>query len=406
MSQYDIVLFGASSFVGQIICRYLVEAAPKAEISWAIAGRNQQKLEDLRASLGSQAAELPILLADAADQASLTALCQQTRVIMSTVGPYALYGEPLIQACVTTGTDYCDLTGEPQWIINMLARYEEQAKQSGARIVHCCGFDSIPSDLGVYVLQQQAIADTGQPCNEVNMCVTKLRGNASGGTIASMLQLIKEVSKDKALRKQMTNPYALCAQGHPYKARQHVQKAAEYSEPHGLWTAPFVMAAINSRVVHRTNSLLGNQYGEAFLYQESMGTGAGDKGKKRAGRFARGLSAFMLGAAIAPTRWLLERFFLPKPGEGPSLQEQENGCFECVFIGQNAGQGQVKVKVTGDKDPGYGSTAKMISQAAICLAKDLPQDQPGGFWTPASLMAEPLKNRLAAHAGVMIAVVE
>lgn len=403
MSQYDIVLFGASSFVGQIICRYLIEYAPNEQINWAIAGRSQQKLQQLKTSLGEKASSLPILLADAADQQALNALCQQTRVVMSTVGPYALYGEPMVKACVETGTDYCDLTGEPQWIIKMLEQYESQAKQSGARIVNCCGFDSIPSDLGVYFLQQQAIAQSGKPCNEVKMCVTKLKGNASGGTIASMLQLVKEVSKDKQLRKKMTNPYALCQTSHPYAVRQHVQKKAEYAPEHDMWTAPFVMAAINTRVVHRSNSLLNNRYGDTFLYQESMGTGAGEKGKKRASSFAKGLNAFMLAAAISPSRWFMERFILPKPGEGPSVKEQETGCFECVFIGQDANNNQVKVTVTGDKDPGYGSTAKMLSQAAICLAKDKP-DQPGGFWTPASLLAEPLKSRLAEHAGVSVTI--
>lgn len=402
MFQYDIVLFGASSFVGQIMCRYLVEQAPKEKINWALAGRNQQKLEQLKSSLGESAKDIPVLIADAADESSLKKLCEYTKVIVSTVGPYALYGEPLVKACVESGTDYCDLTGEPQWIVKMLERYETRAKQTGARIVHCCGFDSIPSDLGVYLLQQQAIDTFGKPFKEITMRVTKLKGTVSGGTIASMLEMIKAVSKDKQLRKLMVNPYILCEPRHPYKARQKVQKKALFDKSINMWTTPFVMAAINTRVVHRTNLLLDSRYGEHFLYEESLVTGTGSKGKRRASLFAAGLNAFMVGAAIGPTRWFMERFILPKPGEGPSIKEQENGSFACLFIGKNDDEQEMRVQVSGDKDPGYGSTAKMLSQAAICMARDLNGNEKGGFWTPASLMADKLIARLSEHAGVEV----
>lgn len=221
-TDYDLVVFGATSFVGQILTKYLAEyfATRHEQLRWAIAGRSQQKLQQLKDTLGSSGESLPILIADAGNQDELNALCAQTRVVVSTVGPYALYGEPLIQACVANGTDYCDLTGETQWIKKMIRKYESQAQHSGARIVHCCGFDSVPSDMGVYYLQQQAQQQFGQPATRVSMRVKTLKGGASGGTVASLINVIQEAAADPALRKDLLNPYVLCLEDHGNTQRQ------------------------------------------------------------------------------------------------------------------------------------------------------------------------------------------
>ena len=260
---YDVVIFGATSFVGQILTRYLAEylSAQAETLRWAIAGRSEAKLEDVRRSLGAAGQSLPIIVADAANEAQLQALCAQTRVVVSTVGPYALYGEPLIKVCAQSGTDYCDLTGETQWIKRMIEKYEATAQQSGARIVHCCGFDSVPSDMGVYFLQRQAMRHFGAPAAHVKMRVKTLKGGASGGTVASMINVVKEAAADPSLRKALVNPYALCPTGHSLTARQHYVSAAEFDADFDAWIAPFVMAAINERVVHRSNALSGKAYG-------------------------------------------------------------------------------------------------------------------------------------------------
>lgn len=413
---YDLVVFGATSFVGQILARYLAEhfstsqAEGKETLTWAIAGRSASKLDELKRSLGAAGQSLPVIVADAANEAQLKAMCAQTRVVVSTVGPYALYGEPLVKVCAESGTDYCDLTGETQWIKRMVDRYEAAARQSGARIVHCCGFDSVPSDMGVYFLQQQARKQWGQPATHVKMRVKTMKGGASGGTVASMINVVQEAMADPALRKELTNPYSLCPPGHGFKARQHYVKGAEFDADFNAWAAPFVMAAINERVVHRSNALSGQAYGSQFTYDEGLLTGPGLKGRLTAMGIVAGLGAFMVGVAIKPTRGLLERHVLPKPGEGPSPEAQLAGRYDLRFFGRTD-QGQtLRTKVTGDRDPGYGSTGKMLGQAAASLALDHVKDgvkvgRGGGFWTPATLFDDRFIERLVRHAGLRFELV-
>lgn len=408
MAKFDIVIFGATSFVGQILCRYMLEQYhDHKEVSWAIAGRNQAKLDELVQSLGPLAEKLPVLVADAADESSLKTLCDSTRVVVSTVGPYALYGEALVSTCASQGTDYCDLTGEVQWIAKMIRRYEGVAQISGARIVHSCGFDSIPSDMGVYFLQQQAEVKFSQSCSKVKMRVKKMRGTASGGTVASIMNVVKEASKDTELRKLLTNPYAICPKEHGFSARQDNLTYPRYEQEFHSWIAPFVMATINTRIVHRSNALLHKQYGEQFYYDEAMLTGDHLGGSLGAGALVGGLAAFMLAAAIPPTRWAMENFILPKPGQGPSIEEQLNGCFDLRFKGTTENGQSIDCKVYGDQDPGYGSTAKMLGQAAVCLAKDISKkDKAGGFWTPSSIFGQALIDRLQLHSGLTFEVLE
>lgn len=404
---YDLIVFGATSFVGQILSKYLAEylSTSTETLRWAIAGRSQAKLQEVKDSLGTAGQSVPIIIADASNEVQLKQLCAQTRVVVSTVGPYALYGEPLIKACVDSGTDYCDLTGETQWIKKMIERYEPAAQQSGARIVHCCGFDSVPSDMGVYFLQQQAMQQWGVPATQVKMRVRTLKGGASGGTVASLLNVVQEAAADPALRKQLLNPYMLCPDHHGSMTRQHFVKSAEYDPDFKAWIAPFVMAAINERVVHRSNALSGDAYGKNFSYNEAILTGDGLKGRLKATGVVAGLGAFMLGAVSKPVSQLMERFLLPKPGEGPSIEEQLSGRFDLRFFGQTDAGQTIRVKVTGDRDPGYGSTGKMLGQAAIGLALDHGQGdkktgRQGGFWTPATLFDARFIERLTRHAGL------
>lgn len=404
---YDIVVFGATSFVGQILTRYLADylSGQTETVRWAIAGRSESKLQEVKRSLGAAGQSLPFIVADAANESQLRAMCAQTRVVVSTVGPYALYGEPLVKVCAESGTDYCDLTGETQWIKKMVDRYEAVAKQSGARIVHCCGFDSVPSDMGVYFLQQQAMKQWGAPATHVKMRVKTLKGGASGGTVASMINVVREAASDPALRKELRNPYSLCPSGHGFTARQHYVGGAEFDADFDAWAAPFVMAAVNERVVHRSNALTGKAYGSNFTYDEGMLTGSGIKGRMTALTMVAGLAGFMVGVAIPPTRKLMERFMLPKPGEGPSPEAQLAGRYDLRFVGRTD-QGQtLRSRVTGDRDPGYGSTGKMLGQAALSIALDHVKDgakasKGGGFWTPATLFDDRFIERLTRHAGL------
>lgn len=390
---FDIIVYGATSFVGQIITRYMHEQFADASIKWAIAGRSLSKLQSVSDAVGLSGVDL--IVADAADEAALQQMCARTRVVMSTVGPYALYGDLLVKVCATTGTHYCDLTGEPQWIRKMQLRHEAEAKQSGARIVHCCGFDSIPSDLGVHFLQRHAAQRFGQTCDRIAMRVVSMKGGASGGTVASMVNMVKEAVSDADLRREMKDPYSLCPAGHAFAVAQR-DVAIAYDPGSGGWIAPFIMAAINTRVVHRSNALSGNGYGTSFRYEEAVLT----RGKGIARATSWGMNALMLGLAVPPVRWLLETVVLPKPGEGPSEQAQREGGFDLLFLGSTAKGDTVRCRVTGDRDPGYGSTAKMLSQAAACLASDVPDDVPGGFWTPATILGDRLIDRLQAHAGL------
>jgi len=405
--RYDLAVFGATSFVGRLLVRYLFEEyGTRGKLRWAIAGRSVDRLEAVRKSLGTGARPLPMLVADADDEIALGKVCDQSSVVVSTVGPYALYGEPLVKVCAESGTDYCDLTGETHWIRRMLQSHEKTARRSGARIVHCCGFDSIPSDLGVHFLQQQAIKRFGQPCTQVKMRVKAMRGGFSGGTAASVLNVIKEASRDPALRKELANPYSLCPQGYGSRLRQPNVKFAEYDADFGAWVAPFAMSAINTRVVHRSNALSKLSYGANFRYDEAMLAGRGLKGRLAASAIAAALGGFMVAGALGPVRAGLERFVLPAPGEGPSPEEQRKGFFDLRFLGRTDDGRSLRVKVTGDRDPGYGSTAKMLGQAGASLALDIDKtDVPGGFWTPATALGDRLVKRLTAHAGLAFELV-
>lgn len=398
---YEFVIYGATSFVGQIMCQYIIENYAEGEVRWAAAGRSQDKLDKLVASLGR---DIDTIVAAADDEPALQSMVVQAQVILSTVGPYALYGSPLIKVCAQSGTDYCDLTGEPQWIRRMISAHEEEAKASGARLVHCCGFDSIPFDMGNFYLQQQSQQQYGAAATTVKMAVNKMQGGGSGGTIASAINMIKEASKDAQLRKDLGNPYYFCSADHGFTASQRNVTGAVYDDEFQSWVGPFIMAAINTKIVHRSNELSGKAFGEQFKYDEVMITGNSFAARMGASSIGIGMGFFALMVALPPTRYVVEAL-VPKPGEGPSPEAQLNGFFDLSFVGKTENGEALQVRVTGDRDPGYGCTAKMLVQSGLCLARDVSKDdKPGGFWTPATAMGDALVTRLVDGAGMTFTV--
>jgi len=398
-NKHDIVIFGATSFVGQILCRYMVDrhGTGGSSVKWAIAGRNEQKLAAVADSTG---ADVPQIIADAQDADAIAALCASTKLVISTVGPYALYGSKLVAAVAEAGIDYCDLTGEPQWMQRMIDRYQDRAVETGARIVHACGFDSVPSDLGVWFLQRAAVAQFGEPCTSISMGVKAIKGGASGGTVASMMNMMDEVSADPELRQVLGNPYALAEAGDRQGPAQPNVTLPVHDDGLDSWLAPFVMAATNTRVVLRTHSLLGHPWGDDFTYSEAMMMGDGLAGRAKAMSMSGAMGGFMGAAAVGPMRKMMGRF-LPEPGEGPTPEAQENGFYDMRFHGTTASGQEIIAKVTGDRDPGYGSTSKILGESALAL---LDSDAAGGFWTPASALNDDLIERLVEHAGLTFEV--
>ena len=403
--KFDVVVWGATGFTGQLVVEYLIATyGVEGELNWAIAGRSEAKLKAVRKACLPQAQrdQLPILIADSGDADSLATLVKTTRVLCSTVGPYARYGSTVVAACVDAGTDYCDLTGEVHWMAQMIHRYQAAAEASGARIVHTCGFDSIPFDMGNWYLQQATLERTGSPARHVKTRVGRNRGAASGGTVASMLNMMEEAGRDPSIRRVMADPYALYPEGIEPGEDGPDQAGPVFDADFHQWTSPFIMAVVNTRVVRRSNALLGFPWGEDFLYDEALLTPS----RFQAARNSLATGAGMITMAIGPTRKLVQRF-LPKPGEGPSRKQREAGYYEIFLWGLDPRDRtrDTVVKVTGDMDPGYGSTSKMLGEAAVCLARDKLKVK-GGFWTPASALGDHLLERLVNSAGLTFEVID
>ena len=362
-------------------------------ISWAIAGRNQAKLDSVR-----NQRDIDVLIAESDDEESLRELVQKTKVLLTTVGPYSKYGSKLVATCAEYGTDYCDLTGESLWMREMISAYDESARNSGARIVHTCGFDSIPSDIGVYFLQKEMIARHGVPARHVKFRLRTAKGGMSGGTADSGLAMVEKVEKDKNLRSQLTDPYLL---NNNFRGADGPDRISPfYDEDFDSWVAPFVMGPINTRVVRRSAELLGDMYGSNFRYDEGILTRGGPTGFLGATGIGLATGLAMATLAAPPTRKIIKRL-IPKPGEGPSEQDQEQGFFEIELKAKHPDNESLDLRaiVKGDRDPGYGSTAKMIVESALALAHD-DIKKGGGFWTPASVIGDQLLQRLPLHAGV------
>ncbi len=395
---FDIVLFGATGFTGALVAQYLKLHAPPGT-RLALAGRSQQKLDALKSSLG---VDWPVLLADSSDAAALTALAKQTRVVCTTVGPYAKHGLPLVEACAREGTHYCDLTGEVQFMREAIDRFDAVAKSSGARIVHTCGFDSIPSDLGV-----QALFEALGPLKRATYTIVSLRGGASGGTVASLMNLLEQGSGDRALRRLLKDPWALSPK-RDEEADLGPQPdifALRYDDFTGQWVTPFFMAQVNTRVVRRSNALLGHAWGARLRYEEVFGMKRGAGAVVRGALTAGALGTFFSAMVFSPTRAVLKRV-LPKPGEGPDEKARDAGRMRVRIFGENERGERKSVLVEGEGDPGYKLTAVMLGQSALCLAFDeaaLPKT--AGVLTPATAMGAVLRARLVA-AGMRFTVEE
>ena len=398
--EFDVVVWGATGFTGKLVAEYLLgKYGVNQSLQWAIAGRDENKLSELKSELGASADDLAVVVADSFDQEKLDAMVSRSTVIISTVGPYAKYGSNLVAACVAAGTHYCDLAGEAHWIRQMVDQHHEAAEKSGARIVHCCGFDSVPMDIGVWFLQGEAQKQFGQYCESITMLVKATKGGPSGGTIASMLNIILESRADRAIARVLADPYGLNPPDERSGPDSRDQRNARFNEIAGAWTAPFVMAGINTKVVRRSHALLSYPYGKNFRYHEAVLSGRGFSGWRNAKMLTLGLGGFMLLASFKPTRALLERFVLPKPGDGPDKEQRENGFFNLRQFGLLPDGTVLKSKITGDRDPGYGSTCKMLGESAVCLAKDRLLSG-GGVLTPATAMGDALLHRLVDNAGL------
>ncbi|WP_342714471.1 saccharopine dehydrogenase NADP-binding domain-containing protein [Bradyrhizobium sp. B024] len=383
-AKFDIVVYGATGFTGQLVAEYLAaHYKDDKALKWAMAGRSLDKLKSVREAIGAPA-DTPLIVADASDAASLKAMVAQTKSVITTVGPYQLYGEELLAACVAGGTDYFDLCGEPVWMRQMIDKYEAAAKASGARIVFSCGYDSVPFELGTFFVQEEAKRVFGAAAARVKGRVRDMRGTLSGGTAASAKATFDAVAKDLSLVAILNDHFALTP-GFAGPKQPKGNKAA-FEEDLQSWAAPFMMALINTRNVHRSNMLMGFPYGQEFVYDEMVLTGPGEKGEANAKR-VMAVNAEKTGPKA------------PKPGEGPSKEERENGLFNLLYVAIAPDGRQVRVGVTGDRDPGYGSTSKMISECAICLLRDTP-DVAAGFWTPGAAMQHRLIKRLQDHAGL------
>jgi short subunit dehydrogenase-like uncharacterized protein len=373
---FDLVVYGATGFTGRLVAEYLAQRYPAgSSVTWAMAGRSAEKLAAVRDEIGAPSGTT-LIVADGADAASLTAMCKQAKAIVTTVGPYQLYGSELVRVCAETGTDYLDLSGEPNWMAAMIAAHDAAAKKSGARICFSCGFDSVPFELGVLFVQDLAKKAFGHPAARVKGRLRAMRGGLSGGTAASGRATMAAIQKDPSLIALMTSPFALTP-GFT-GAEQPRGDAKMFDEDMNAEVGPFMMATINTKNVQRSNYLQGFPYGRDFVYDE--------------------MSVIVPGEAAD-----FDMANAPKPGEGPSKQERDNGFYDIAFIAIDTDGKRVRAGVHGDKDPGYGSTAKILAEAGICLVKDCA-DVPGGIWVPGAAMGQKLIDRLNANAGVTFKV--
>jgi len=389
--EFDIIIWGASGFTGRLVAEYLCQNYSPNELKWAIAGRNANKLNKIRDQYLND--KIPIIVSDSFDEVSLSKMTKRTKVICTTVGPYAKYGSLLVKSCISSKTHYCDLAGEAQWIRKIIDLHHEEAKDNKVRIVNSCGFDSIPSDLGVYYIHK----NISKKNLSIKMRVTGAKGTYSGGTYASMQNIIKEAFKDREVRKSLTNPYGLNPDGLQDGLDKRDLRSVKYDKRIKSWISPFLMAGINTRIVRRSNALSNFSYGKEFTYDEAVMTGKGLKGRLN----GIILSIPLMFLAAKPGSFFNKIFNIisPKPGQGPNKKERESGYFSFrFFVFQETG-GKSIFKVTGDRDPGYGSTSKMLAESAVCLAKDKLDDK-YGILTPSYAMGDNILNRLVLKAGL------
>ncbi|MFO0664181.1 MAG: saccharopine dehydrogenase NADP-binding domain-containing protein [Polyangiaceae bacterium] len=392
---YDITLLGASGYTGRLVGAYLSRALAASKSSparWAIAGRNRAKLEEIASAF--EGTRPDIVVVDVDSKEGVARLAGDTRVLCSTAGPYDVLGRGVVAACAAQGTHYCDITGEVPFVRHSIDTHHDEAIRTKARIVHCCGFDSVPSDIGVYLLQKEALLRFGAPLHRVDFVVLKTRGGFSGGTAQSLIGVLDAASRDPEAMRSITDPYGLSPKGTTGNDRDaSTWKKSPFRGVPG-YVAPFFMGPVNARVVRRSNALLEELYGFDFRYREWMCTGKGAKGYATAAGLTVGMGAlFTLGQEKA-TRRLLARWF-PKSGEGPTKEQRESGFYRIRLFGTRNEEASLDLRVEGDQDPGYGDTAKMLGESALALAyDDLPENY--GVVTPAYAMGDALAARLRA----------
>lgn len=404
--QYDVIVWGATGFTGKLVAEYLYQTyGVGGDLKWAVAGRNAGKLSQIKKDIaGGDSERIPEVIADSDDEESLRALVSDTRAVCTTVGPYALYGTLLVRLCAELGTHYCDLTGEIPWMRRMIDQYHTIAEGSGARIVHTCGFDCIPSDLGVLYVQQSMHEKHGVYAPRVKYRVVDSDGGVSGGTIASGMNMMEEVKQDSSLVDLLADPYALNPANMPLGEDGPDQTGAVYDQDFKQWTAPFIMGPVNTRVVRRSHALLDYPWGKNFRYDEAVLTGDGPGGLARASLVAGGSMLMMGVMRTSPGRIVLGRL-APSPGEGPSRETIEKGFFDIELFASHPEDPEKNIiaEVKGDRDPGYGATSKMIAESAVCLAKD-DLNTRAGVLTPAVAMGMPLIERLQKKGGMTFAI--
>ena len=397
---FDIIIWGATGFTGRLVAEYIFKNYSSEKLNWAIAGRDKKKLINVRDEIADK--NIPIIIADSFDEMSLTKMTQKTKVICSTVGPYSKYGSLLVKSCIKTNTHYCDLAGEAQWIRKIVDTYHQEAKNKKIRIVNSCGFDSIPSDMGVYFIHKN-LPDVNIKLDNISMRLSGFKGSLSGGTYASMNNIITEASKDSLIRKILTNPYGLNPEGQRSGPDKRDLNKVKYDEDSKSWIAPFMMAGINTKIVRRSNALSNYSYGKNFTYDESVMTGDGFKGRIKA--IISVLPLIFLSVKPGSLLKRIFNYFTPKPGQGPNENERENGYYSMRFYIRYNDKSRALVRVTGDRDPGYGSTSKMLAESAICLSKDSLKDT-YGIITPSIAMGDQILDRLQAKAGLTFKFIE
>tara|TARA_B100001121_G_scaffold308463_1_gene332520 strand:- start:19 stop:1221 length:1203 start_codon:yes stop_codon:yes gene_type:complete len=388
--EFDIIIWGASGFTGRLVAEYLFEKYNTKNLNWAIAGRNNTKLMSIRDNYLDNS--IPILIADSFDEISLNKITMRAKVICSTVGPYSKYGSLIVKSCIESGTDYCDLAGESQWIRKMIDSYHKKAESNRVKIVNSCGFDSIPSDMGVYYIFNDILKKDLQ----ISMRVTGAKGGYSGGTYASINNIVSEATKNKEIRKDLINPYGLNPEGEKNGPDKRDLNSVVFDKKIKKWIAPFLMAGINTKIVRRSNALSNYMYGKNFRYDEAVMTGNGFMGRIRG--FLLSIPLIFLASKPGSIMKRIFNMLSPKPGQGPSKRERESGFFNIRFYVFNESNTSL-YKVTGDKDPGYGSTSKMLAESAVCLAKD-NLNETYGVLTPSIAMGNQILKRLELNAGL------
>lgn len=400
----DIVLFGATGFVGRLVAEYLASHAPDG-VRIGLAGRSQDRLAGIRAGLGAGAAQWPLLVADATDPESAASLARASRVVVTTVGPYRRLGLPLVQACAAAGTHYADLTGEVLFVRESIERFHGQAVATGARIVHSCGFDSVPSDLGVLLVHLAAREDDAGDLLDTTLVVRALRGGFSGGTLASLTGQLDEMRASTESSRIVRDPYALSPDrsAEPALGAETEPIWVSHDRDLGMWIGPFIMAGYNTRIVRRSNALQGWAYGRSFRYQEVAGFGTSPVSPVLAATVTTGMMAMAAGIAFKPTRALL-RPVLPKPGEGPSEKVRRTGFFRIEVHARTSAGGRYVAKVEATGDPGYAATAVMLAESGLSLAHEGDRHSTkGGVLTPATAMGPDLIERLRSAGQTLVA---